>query len=124
MLNKHQRFGRFGEDLAVRFLKQKGYRILKTNYRTPFGEIDIIAEDRDVIVFVEVKSRKSAAFGSPAASVDRRKQKKISMSALSYLKSAKKIGIRARFDVVSIRLTDDHSPQIEVIENAFELAYG
>ncbi len=124
MLNKHQRFGRFGEDLAVRFLRQKGYRILKTNYRTPFGEIDIIAEYGDVLVFVEVKSRKSAAFGPPTASVDRRKQKKISMSALSYLKSAKKTGARARFDVVSIRLSDGHYPQIEVIENAFELAYG
>ena len=123
MLNRHQRFGRFGEDLAVRFLKDKGYRIITTNHRTPFGEIDIIAEDGDTLVFIEVKSRKSDAYGPPAASVDRRKQRKISMSALSYLKSAKKIGSRSRFDVVAIRLTDRH-PQIEVIKNAFELAYG
>ena len=123
MLNRHQQFGRLGEDLAVRFLQQKGYRIIATNHRTPFGEIDIIAEDRDTLVFVEVKSRRSDAFGSPAAAVDRRKQRKISMSALFYLKSVKKIGVRSRFDVVSIRLTDHH-PHIEVIENAFELAYG
>ncbi len=68
--------GRAGEKRAVVFLKKKGFKILKTNYKTVFGEIDIIAQDKDTIVFIEVKTRTSDNYGVPSEAVDKRKQEK------------------------------------------------
>ena len=82
MKTKRQKFGEQGEALAVRHLKKAGYKIIETNYRTRLGEIDIIAKDKDTIVFVEVKTRTSVHFGSPKWAVTPQKQKKISMVAL------------------------------------------
>ena len=122
MLNRSQQFGKAGESMAVRHLKKNGYRILETNYRNKLGEIDIIAKDRGTLVFVEVKSRKSGHYGSPKFAVTPAKQRKISMVALYYLKAAKQSHARARFDVVTVSAgTPD--PRIEIIKNAFELAY-
>ena len=123
MLNIHQKFGEKGEFLAVRYLKKNGYKILEQNYRTPLGEIDIIAKEKDTIVFVEVKSRKSIRFGSPKWAVTAKKQRKISMVALHYLKTKKQTDAKARFDVVSVISNQDDS-QIDIIKNAFELAYS
>ena len=123
MLNIHQKFGEKGEFLAVRYLKKNGYKILEQNYRTPLGEIDIIAKEKDTIVFVEVKSRKSIRFGSPKWAVTAKKQRKISMVALHYLKTKKQTDAKARFDVVSVISNQDDS-QIDIIKNAFELAYN
>ena len=123
MLNIHQKFGEKGEFLAVRYLKKNGYKILEQNYRTPLGEIDIIAKEKDTIVFVEVKSRKSIRFGSPKLAVTAKKQRKISMVALHYLKTKKQTDAKARFDVVSVISNQDDS-QIDIIKNAFELAYN
>jgi putative endonuclease len=122
MLNKHQKFGNKGESIAARHLKKNGYRILEQNYRTSLGEIDIIAADRDTIVFVEVKARKSGRFGDPKWAVTLRKQRKISMVALHYLKATQQDQVKARFDVVSINASGD-APGIELVKNAFELAY-
>jgi putative endonuclease len=122
MSDNRQQFGKTGEAIAVRFLRQRGYRILEQNYRTVLGEIDIIAKDRDTLVFVEVKARKSGRFGNPKAAVTVRKQRKISMVALHYLKSTAQSRVKARFDVVAIR-SADAVPKIELVKNAFELAY-
>jgi putative endonuclease len=122
MRNKQQQFGEKGESLAVRFLKKKGYKILRQNYRTALGEIDIIAREDNTIVFVEVKSRKSIRFGNPKLAVNSKKQRKISMVALQYLKTTQQIGAKARFDVVSV-ISNRDNPEICVIKNAFELAY-
>ena len=122
MLNKQQQFGRTGETVAARFLKKQRYKILETNYRTPQGEIDIIARDGDTIVFIEVKARTSDHFGNPKGAVTLQKQRKISMTALYYLKATKQSDAKARFDVVSISSWTD-PPAIEIIKNAFELAY-
>jgi putative endonuclease len=123
MLNLRQQYGAQSESLAARLLKQRGYTILKTNYRTPLGEIDIIARDRDTIVFVEVKARRSLGFGGPKWAVTPKKQRKISMVALYYLKTTRQSQAKARFDVVAIRsLTEP--PQVEIIQNAFDLLYG
>jgi putative endonuclease len=65
--------GSKGEDLAVRFLEKKGYRILSRNFRTPVGEIDVIAEDRNTLVFIEVKTRTDDSFGHPFEAVTFRK---------------------------------------------------
>jgi len=123
MLNRHQQYGEAGEALAARLLRKKGYKILVTNYRTRMGEIDIIARHRDTIVFIEVKARHSIHFGSPKWAVTPQKQRKISMVALYYLKTTGQSRSKARFDVVAI-LSTAPQPEVEIIENAFELTYG
>lgn len=123
MLNSRQIFGRKSESAAVKHLKKNGYKILEQNYRTKMGEIDIIAREKDVIVFVEVKARRSDRFGGPKWALTYKKRQKISMAALQYLKAVKKTDSRARFDVVAIQLTGEKNT-IEIIKNAFELAYG
>ena len=104
-------------------LKRKGYKIIAQNYRTKLGEIDIIAKDKKALVFVEVKARRSSKFGSPKAAVTRQKQRKLSMVALAYLKATRQTQATARFDVVSIDYSQER-PVIEIVKNAFDLAYG
>jgi len=122
MFNLKQKFGQYGEALATRYLKKQGYKILCVNYRTPFGEIDIIAKDNDAIVFVEVKSRTTWAYGGPKYAVTPAKRKKISINALHYLKSTDQMNVKARFDVVTI-FSANCKADVEIIKNAFELTY-
>lgn len=112
--------GRDGEKAAIAFLEGQGYQILQKNFRNKLGEIDIIAKDGDTICFVEVKSRKSEAFGSPYESVTKAKQRKIIHVALSYLRDQGRSENNVRFDVVSVILKDDEDPQVDMIKNAFE----
>jgi putative endonuclease len=123
MQNKQQKFGKRGENLAVWYLEKNGYKILEQNYRNRMGEIDIIAQEKKTIVFVEVKSRRSIRYGSPKWAVTPKKQRKISMVALYYLKVTEQSDAKARFDVVAITSNRDE-PQIEIVKNAFDLAYG
>lgn len=97
--------GREQEKRAILFLKKKGYKILKTNYRTPFGEIDIIAYDRNFIVFIEVKYRKNKEYGAPEEAIDIKKKTHIIRSALFYLKYYDKIDSSFRFDVIALTPT-------------------
>ena len=122
MQNKQQKFGERGENLAVWYLEKNGYKIIEQNYRNQMGEIDIIAREKKTIVFVEVKSRRSIRYGSPKLAVTPKKQRKISMVALYYLKTTRQIDSKARFDVVAITSNRDE-PRIEIVKNAFELAY-
>jgi len=117
-----RRTGEIGEAIASRFLRKNGYKIIEQNYRSELGEIDIIARDGDVLAFVEVKARRTDKYGGPKWAVTPRKQRKISMVALGYLKMTEQMETEARFDVVAIRLRSNH-PDIEIIKNAFELAY-
>jgi putative endonuclease len=96
--------GRGGEERARKYLEKLGYSIVETNYRTPRGEIDIIARQGGEIVFVEVKTRKSDRLGAPAEAVDQRKQARLRNLALSYLKKIRSIDAPCRFDVISINL--------------------
>jgi putative endonuclease len=123
MLNTKHQFGKDSESIAVRYLKKNGYKILAQNYRNKIGEIDIIAKDKKTLVFVEVKAARTDSFGSPKWAVTPKKQRKISMVALYYLKATKQNKVKARFDVVAISSSQDN-PRIELIKNAFELAYG
>ena len=122
MPNNRQKLGQTGESLAAWYLKKNGYNIIEQNYRTPLGEIDIIAREKKIIVFVEVKSRRSNRFGNPKWAVTPQKQRKISRVALQYLKSTRQMNISARFDVVAVSSNRDE-PRIEIVKNAFELAY-
>jgi len=117
-----QNVGKRGEEVASAYLEKAGYRIIERNYRCIFGEIDIVAEDGDSIVFVEVKSRRSSAYGPPQLAVGYRKQRKISMVALHYIDERKMQGRNARFDVVAVQLLASGT-SIELIKNAFELAF-
>ena len=123
MHNRQKKLGEKGEAIAVRQLKKNGYKILETNYLTRLGEIDIIAKDKNTIVFVEVKSRRSVQFGNPKQAVTLQKQKKISMVALYYLKTTDQSTAKARFDVVTV-ISNRDKPQVDIIKNAFELAYA
>jgi putative endonuclease len=107
------------ESDAVSHLKERGYRIVCRNWRCALGEIDIIAEDGDTLVFVEVKSRHS---GNPKWAVTPAKRKKISMIALYYLKKTGQMHRRARFDVVAI-FGAKTAGKIELVRNAFDLAH-
>ncbi len=103
-----------GEQIAKQFLIDKGYEILKQNYKTKIGEIDIIAKTKDIIVFVEVKDRQTKRFGMPREAITPYKQKKIRTVAMQYLVANKLTNSLARFDCVEI-LGDT----ITHIENAF-----
>jgi putative endonuclease len=108
--------GREGEDIAVRTLKKGGYRIVERNYRSLFGEIDIIAEEDGYLVFVEVKKRNSTKFGDPLLAIDKRKKQHIIRSAMVYLKNNKCFDRKIRFDVVGI-----DREQVKVVKGAFVL---
>jgi putative endonuclease len=114
--------GRFGEDLAGKTLKDLGYKILERNYRCSLGEIDLVARDGDVLVFVEIKTRKNEPSSQVKEAVTRRKQAQLSKVALAYLKSNHLWGSKARFDVVAVGF-ESGKKEIEIIKNAFELAY-
>jgi len=116
------RLGRTGEDLAFKFLKRKGYHILERNYKSPLGEIDIIAREGRTLVFVEVKTRSTSDFGTAKWAVNIRKQRKVSLVALDYLKRRSLLDHPARFDVVAVDL-DQEDKKIELFQNAFDLAY-
>jgi putative endonuclease len=111
--------GEKGEGLAVKFLKKKGYKIVERNYRTPLGEIDIIAYDGETLAFIEVKTRESISYGQPYEAVNFFKRRKISHVALLYLKKLKEVP-PCRFDVVSIHYKDG-KPELELIKDAFEV---
>jgi putative endonuclease len=118
--------GKQGERLATRFLRKQGYRIVATNLDEGFGEIDIVAVDRRVLVFVEVKTWMRPADGSPAQAVDLDKQKRMTRAALAYMKRHHLLQSAARFDVVAVVLnpiTADakrSTPSIQHFVNAFE----
>lgn len=110
-------FGNKGEDIAADYLKKKGYTVLHRNYNTPLGEADIVAKDKNIIVFVEVKARSSDAFGQPFEAVNHRKQEKLKKIALYYLKH-NKIELPVRFDIVSI-ISRNGKAEVNHIPKAF-----
>jgi putative endonuclease len=105
-LHSRAQFGKWGEDFACHYLTQQGYTILTRNYRSAFGEIDIIVENKGEITFVEVKSRKTLMFGTPAAAVTKSKQTKIHSTAFQYLHTCNKRYRQFWFDVVEIYVVD------------------
>jgi putative endonuclease len=113
--------GKEGERLAERYLKEKRYKIVERNYRCAVGELDLIALDRRVIVFVEVKTRTGIGFGTPFEAVESRKQQKM-IQAAQYFLTANRLSQRdARFDVVGV-FWRGADPVVEHIENAFQLS--
>jgi len=115
----HLELGEQGEQLAVDFLKKQGYRLLARRFRTKIGEIDIIVKKGGMIVFVEVKTRRSSLFGTPAQAVNRRKQDKIINTAFKYLNYTNNTGVPIRFDILEIMITGESTAVCNHIINAF-----
>ena len=106
--------GIHGEDAAVQTLKKEGYRILERNHRNKLGEIDIVAEEKKCLVFVEVKKRNTSSFGEAVYAVDKRKKRHLVKAAMMYMKINRCFDRQARFDVIAI-----DGEQIKLIRNAF-----
>ena len=121
-MGKNNLSGAWGEALAAKYLMKKRYKLVATNFRSRFGEIDLIMENRKYLVFVEVKLRKSDAFASACEYVDGRKQDRIRTTAEIYL-SQYPTNLQPRFDVIEIYApngTQTGNPQIHHMEDAFQ----
>jgi putative endonuclease len=123
MTMARQALGKLGEELAVGELQRRGYAITAQRYRTPCGEIDIVADDRGTIVFVEVKARADAEFGTAAEAVTPWKQRRLARMARDYLTRERVVDRPCRFDVVAI-MFDTAEPSIDVFQNAFDAPGG
>jgi len=117
--NTSKDIGRQGEAMAKKFLKKKGFRIIDENYRTRWGELDLIVQDGKVLVFVEVKTRSQKTFGSPLSAVTAEKQQRIIRMAKTYLAERNMSEVATRFDVIGIKTQNGHPPEIDWIPNAF-----
>jgi len=116
---KGDRPGAAGERVAARFLKRRGFRILRRNYVCPAGEADLIALDGRQVVFVEVKSRRSDLVAPPESSVTAAKQARLGRVALDFIRRHRLEEAPCRFDVVSILLPRDGKPHVTHFPDAF-----
>lgn len=121
ILDPRKLFGQEGESAAEQYLRKKGYRILARNLRSSVGELDLVAEDGQVLVFVEVKARRTDAFGGAIHAVHQRKQEKLIQLAAQYVARHHLKDRSCRFDVVLLQGTNAEASQIEHIENAFDV---
>lgn len=110
--------GAYGEDAACAYLSRLSYTILERNVRTPFGEIDIVARDQDTIVCVEVKSRTSILYGTPAEAITLDKMRHMQRAALSYISSRGTPDVPVRLDVITVlHQVEEKTPEIRHIKN-------
>lgn len=122
MTKERLKLGREGEDLALRKVESLGYKCIARNYRCSLGELDLVARDGDSLVFIEIKTRRGKSLDYAKEAVHERKQRQMSKVALAYMKKHGCEDARARFDVVVIHQKGPDK-EIEVIRNAFDLAY-
>ena len=119
-----QVLGARGEKAAAKYLRRHGYKILLRNFRSGKAEVDIVARQKDWLVFVEVKTRKTEEFGLPSEAVQREKQRNLSKAALDYLRLLGNPRIHFRFDIVEVVIADGAKKpgDIRLIQNAFDLS--
>ena len=122
MSKQRQALGAWGEEQAVVYLRKRGVKILARNYRCPAGEIDIIARQKKLLLFIEVKTRRTTRFGTPQEAVGLRKQQQIIRTAHWYLAREKAPDLQPRFDVLAILCQSDGSADITYLPDAFGLA--
>jgi putative endonuclease len=121
MLTARQQSGRRAEELAAEFLRAQGFEIVQRNYLRRLGELDVIARRAELLVIAEVRTRASAAYGGAAASVDRRKQQRISRAATALLQQRADLArLAVRFDVIVVSDPHGAAPRVEWIQHAFE----
>lgn len=118
MANQKRALGSWGEQLAAEFLQKQGYKIVERNVRSDHGEIDLLARNGDVLVFVEVKARSSAEYGNPEEAVTAAKQQHMVDSALDYLQAHPQFDGDWRIDVISVTRVPGKAPEILHFENA------
>ncbi|KMT21492.1 YraN family protein [Clostridium cylindrosporum] len=118
MLNNKQK-GLQGEKIASEYIKELGYEILENNYRTKKGEIDIIAYQKNTLIFIEVKLRNSLRYGYPIEAINFRKAKTIKSVALDYIRLKSLFEYPVRFDVIEVFLSEDRNYKVTITENAF-----
>ena len=115
--------GARAEDLAAALLEARGYRIIERNWRRPEGELDLVADDRGVLVFVEVRSRTGEERGHPLETVNARKRARVVRAARLYLENVQPAATESRFDVVGVTFARDEAPPaITHVEDAFRVA--
>ena len=115
------KLGERGEALAWNFLRKQGYELLERNFRTRFGEMDVIARKDGSLVFIEVKTRRNERFGIPAEAVDWRKRQKLTRVAQAYLQTHRLENQAARFDVLSVTWDGTTEPVFFLLEDAFQV---
>jgi len=113
------RLGALGEDAAVELLRRTGYRIVARNHRCRQGEVDIVAEKGEVLAFVEVRTRASAAFGGPEETVNWRKRRRVIAAARDFLSRRRGPARAVRFDVIAV-VDGPQGPSLTHFENAFD----
>ncbi len=118
--NSNRAIGKSGEQAALNFFTQRGYTLLDRNYRVPCGEIDLIFEKGQVLVFVEVKARRSSRYGLPQEAVGHTKQQRIIKAAMWYCQERRLQGRELRFDVIALMFHPDGSCDVHHIPNAFD----
>lgn len=112
--------GRIGEAAARTYLERRGVRILSANFACAAGEIDLIGQERDTVVFIEVKTRRSEAFGPPHLAVHQRKQRQIVRVAQWFLAERRLAEVACRFDVLAVTFPkDEENPRIDWLRDAF-----
>lgn len=116
---KNKQTGNLGEDIAARYLEENGCHVLTRGFSCNFGEVDIIFQDHDEIVFAEIKTRTSLEYGFPADSVTHKKQKHILNTAKYFLYINRIYHYNARFDVIEILLKSNQKPILNHIKNVF-----
>lgn len=120
MTRARQQLGKAGEEIALRYLQNLGMTLLQKNYRVRTGEIDLVMWDKDVLVFVEVRTKNNDRCGTPVETVIHAKRRKIVNTARHFLKENRiDDEIRCRFDLVGIVMRKDLQPEVEYLENAF-----
>jgi len=122
MLSPSQAFGQSAEDMAEHMLRKKGYRILERNFRVAGGELDLIADDQGILVFVEVKARRSQYLGGAPYAITTRKKQQIIKLASCYLSRHGLTNQHCRFDAILVIGSKEHSRQLTHIEQAFEVS--
>ena len=119
---KGHRIGAWGEEVASQYLEAKGYQILARNWRTQEGEVDLVAQEGETVVFVEVKTRTSKDFGWPEDSVTTTKQRRLQRSAMAYLMDQDLIDVPWRIDVIAI--DRNRSGEVERLEHYIDAVNG
>jgi putative endonuclease len=111
--------GNYGERVAAAFLRRHGYRVLTRNFQAADGEIDLVCRHGEMLVFAEVRTRGSEAFGRPSESIDSRKEEALRRAARSYLELLKRSDVNHRFDVVEVTIKPGTPPVCNLIPNFF-----
>ena len=119
---EHLRRGTLGEAAAKKHLQKSGLKFLVANFKSKRGEIDLIFRDGEALVFIEVKTRSSEEWTRPAAAVDARKRRLLSLTGLDYLKLLKNPPVAFRFDIVEVLLSDGEVREVRHLENVFSLS--